>query len=362
MPGAPATESKTPLPGTGPYRISQYRQGEVFELTRNPYFTQWSFAAQPAGYPDTIRWVKTPEAVANVLAGRADLVRLPGSRSDTVSRATTNMIRTQHPSQFHVENPFQVDWMYLNTTVAPFNDLRVRQAINYAVDRRKIVDIYGGAARALPTCQMLPPDFPGYQPYCPYSTGSSDASYDGPNLIKAHTLAAASHTRGMVVTVTGTNDPVSHAANSYLVQVLRSLGYRTHLQELTDDTYHALLNNPKARWQILQATGWLADYPAASNFYLTLFSCRPAALENGELAARPCNRALDALAEQAYHAEGTDPGTARAAWAAIDRKLTDQATILALDNQLEATVVSQRVGNYQSTPELGPLLSQIWVR
>jgi peptide/nickel transport system substrate-binding protein len=250
--------------------------------------------------------------------------------------------------------------MYLNTTVAPFNDVRVRQAINYAVDRRKIVDIYGGAARALPTCQMLPPDFPGYQPHCPYSTGPPDAPYDGPNLIKAHTLAAASRTRGMVVTVTGANAPVSHAANSYLVEVLHSLGYRTHLQELTDDNYDALLNNPKARWQILQATGWLADYPAASDFYLNLFACHgtvaPGALGRG------CSPGLDALAEQAYHAEGTDPGTARADWAAIDRKLTDAATILALDNQLEATVVSQRVGNYQSSPELGPLLSQIWVQ
>jgi YVTN family beta-propeller protein len=363
--GAPATESKTPLPGTGPYRISQYRQGEVFVLTRNKYFHQWSFAAQPAGYPDTIRWVKTPDratALADVLAGRADLVRLPGGRSDVVSQATTNMVRKQHPGQFHVENPFQLDWMYLNTTVAPFNDVRVRQAINYAVDRRKIVDIYGGAARALPTCQMLPPDFPGYQPHCPYSTGPSEAPYDGPNLVKAQALAAASRTRGMAVTVTGTNAPVSHAANTYLAEVLRSLGYHTHLQELTDDTYHALLNNPNARWQILEATGWWVDYPAASDFYLNLFSCRPAALENGLLAARPCNRDLDALAEQAYHAEGTDPGTARADWAAIDRKLTDAATILALDNELEATVVSQRVGNYQSSPELGPLLSQIWVR
>src|SRR5207249_2415206 len=70
VPGAPATESKIPLPGTGPYRISQYRQGETFVLTRNPHFTQWSFAAQPAGYPDTIRWVKTPDlatAITDVL-------------------------------------------------------------------------------------------------------------------------------------------------------------------------------------------------------------------------------------------------------------------------------------------------------
>jgi YVTN family beta-propeller protein len=361
--GAPPKESKTPLPGTGPYRISQYRQGETFVLTRNPYFHQWSFAAQPAGYPDKISWVKAPDyatAVADVLAGRADLVRLPGARSPALSRATTDMIQKQHPSQFHRENPFHLDWMYLNTSVAPFNDIRVRRAINYAVDRREIVEHYGGTSRARPTCQMLPPAFPGYRPYCPYSTGPPDGPYDGPNLIKAQALIAASHTRGMAVTVTGADAAGDHAANSYLVDVLRTLGYRAQLQELTEDTYWDLVNDPRARWQIVQAAGWLADFPAASNFYLSLFSCDTTAA--GLLKGRPCNRDLDALAEQAYQAEGTDPGAARAKWTAIDRMLTDEATILALDNEQEVTVVSQRVGNYQSSPLGGPLLSQIWVK
>ena len=43
------------LPGTGPYMISQYRPGSSLTLVRNPYFRQWSYAAQPAGYPDVIR-------------------------------------------------------------------------------------------------------------------------------------------------------------------------------------------------------------------------------------------------------------------------------------------------------------------
>jgi hypothetical protein len=71
---------------------------------------------------------------------------------------------------------------------------------------------------------------------------------------------------------------------------------------------------------------------------------------------------LDALADMAHDAESTDPSTARTTWVTIDRKLTDAATMVALVNPLDDTVVSQRVGNYQSSPELGPLLSQIWVQ
>ncbi|MFL6163179.1 MAG: ABC transporter substrate-binding protein [Jatrophihabitantaceae bacterium] len=363
--GAPAVESKIPLPGTGPYQISQYRQGETFVLTRNPYFTQWSFAAQPAAYPDTIRWAKTSApatAIADTIAGRADLVQLPGSRGDAISRQALDQIEQQHPALVHTDNPFGLQWMYLNTKMPPFDDIRVRQAVNYAVDRRRVVEIYGGPARATPACQMLPADFPGYQPYCPYSNGWPDATYAGPNFAKAQALVAASGSRGMSVTVTGAEDPVSLATNSYLVDVLRSLGYAAHLHTLSEDAYFLLLADPSARVQVVEATGWIADYPAASDFYLNLFSCVTGAVGAGLLAARDCNRGLDALADTAHHAEGTDPGAARATWAVIDRKLTDVATMVALVNQLDVTVVSQRVGNYQSSPELGPLLSQIWLR
>jgi YVTN family beta-propeller protein len=365
VPGAGATETKTPLPGTGPYRISQYRQGDTLVLTRNPYFHQWSFAAQPAGYPDTIRWVKPPDfasAIGDVLAGRMDLVRLPDWRNASVSQRQTEQIQRQHPAQLHTENPFTLTWTYLNTRVPPFDDVRVRQAVNYAVDRRKVAEIYGGATRATPTCQLLPPDFPGYQPYCPYSTGPPDAQYAGPDLAKARALVAASGTRGMAVTVTGPDDPVSHATNTYLVVVLRSLGYAARLHQLTQDDWFALVfGDSKARWQVLQSTSWGADYPAASDFYLPLFSC-PTVTVGSQLPADNCNRGLDALAEKAYHAQSNDPRAARAMWTAIDRKLTDDAPFVALANTLEATVVSQHVGNYQSSPELGPLLSQIWVR
>ncbi len=77
---APGIESTKPLAGTGPYQISEFRKGELMELRRNPYFRQWSYAAQPDGYPDVIRFVKprSSEAsgIADILAGRADVMRI----------------------------------------------------------------------------------------------------------------------------------------------------------------------------------------------------------------------------------------------------------------------------------------------
>ena len=80
-PGTPdRVISRAPfLPGTGPYMISQVRPNKSVILVRNPYFRQWSYAAQPAGYPSVIRYEQVDSQSAQesaVIAGRADLTVL----------------------------------------------------------------------------------------------------------------------------------------------------------------------------------------------------------------------------------------------------------------------------------------------
>ena len=67
------------LPGTGPYMVSRYRSGSSLTLVRNPGFRQWSYAAQPVGYPDVIRFEQ--------MAGPASRNRRwrPGGRMSSIS-------------------------------------------------------------------------------------------------------------------------------------------------------------------------------------------------------------------------------------------------------------------------------------
>ena len=84
--------------------------------------------------------------------------------------------------------------LWLNTTLPPFNDVRVRQALNYAVDRNRLVAINGGTITRA-SCQ-IPPGVDGYKRYCPYTVDpDSTGTYHGPDLAKARRLVAASGTR-----------------------------------------------------------------------------------------------------------------------------------------------------------------------
>ena len=88
-------------------------------------------------------------------------------------------IATKYPTGAH-EPGAQVFHMAMNTRVAPFDNMKVRQAMNYATDRNAMIKVCGGPQVATATCQILPPDFPGYEPYCPYTNRPGRRQVDGP--------------------------------------------------------------------------------------------------------------------------------------------------------------------------------------
>ena len=190
-----------PLPATGPYMIATYRPGRLLRFIRNPFFHEWSRAAQPDGYPDRIdiRIAGTAdEAIRDVVDGKADVLRLP----QPWTPPQLSRLELQHRSQIHSDPRWNLQALFLNTRVPPFNRLDARRAINLAVDRAAATSAWGGPNVADPTCQLLPPNFPSYRPYCPYTAGSTKSgNWTAPDLAKANALVTRSGTRGMKVTL-----------------------------------------------------------------------------------------------------------------------------------------------------------------
>ena len=155
-----------PLPATGPYMITKYDPDSEMVFERNPEFKEWSAEAQPAGNPDKIVMkigLPLEDATTQIQNGQADWMY------DTPPADRLGELSEKFEKQIHINAGPQVYHMALNTRVAPFDNKDVRQALNYATDRDAVIKIFGGPALARATCQILPPDFPGYQPYCPYT-------------------------------------------------------------------------------------------------------------------------------------------------------------------------------------------------
>jgi ABC-type transport system substrate-binding protein len=281
---------------------------------------------------------------------------------DSVPASMLGQVRTRFASRLRPDPNDVTDALVLNTRVPPFNDIRVRRAFNFAIDRRKIARLLGNGST--PTCQMLAPNITGFQRYCPYTLNPTpNGVWHAPNLTLAKRLIAASHTRGTPITMYdgGTAQADDNPAGKYLASVFDRLGYPTRWVSGIEAQSRFADSHDK---QQALLTVVLPSYPAASQMIQPELSCdqfvpdSPGSGNYSEL----CNHRLDALIAQALAAEGQNSPAATQLWAQADRLVTNQASHVWLVNPGWLDFVSDRVGNYQYSWQYGPLLDQLWVR
>jgi peptide/nickel transport system substrate-binding protein len=361
----PVRALRRPAPATGPYEIATYLPGRKLTLVRNPYFREWSAAAQPDGYPDRIimRIIgpHPTRAAALVAHDKADFTWFVGG----VPGPAREEFLLHHPGQAYINPSLVTGQLALNVHAAPFNDLSVRRALSYALNRAQIAKTDGGTVAARPTCQILPPGMPGYRRYCPY-TGDRRANgrWHRPDLALARRLVAASGTAGMRVRVWDSPlPPFAVNEGRATVAALQQLGYRATLHLLPDNALYAYANNSRNHAQVVDG-GVSADYPSAEDFFSN-FTCREFVPGNSQAtgdSSEFCDPAIDRSIARATTLQATDPVAANSAWARLDRRLTNLAVWLPTVTPTETDLVSSRVGNYQYNPVWGPLVDQLWVR
>ena len=348
-----------PLPATGPYEVASDTPRQI-TLVRNPYFHEWSRAAQPDGYPDRI--VFEPAPVPSRASGTVSAA-LPTSRS--IPRQPTVCARSEPASQASCTSSPTTSRSNscLNTRVPPFNDIRVRRAINYAIDRALLTRLLGQDSH--PTCQQLPPYIPGYQPYCPYTLHPNRAgTWSAPDLAKAKALIAASGTRGTPITIWTAPGYLTNftAAARYLASLLDRLGYPTRIHTVNSGV-NPTVNDSRARAQAFLMVQ-VPSYPAASEFLgPEYFSCErflPHTQSNLNV-FEFCDPRFDVTVREALAAEGAGSSTASNLWAKADRQFADEAPVVPLATPSITDFVSRRVGDYQYNPQLGVLIDQLWV-
>lgn len=347
----------TPVAGTGSYTFKSYDPNSGLILVRNPHFKQWSAEAQPKGYVDEINYSfgNTQEASVNaIMNGQADWM-YGNPPVDRLSELSTNA-----PSQLHLNVLNETYYLGMNNHQAPFNNLKVRQALNYAVDRNALVAIGGGSVLASPTCQILPPGMPGYKPFCQYTTNPGE-KWSAPDMKKAQALVDESGTKGQKITIVSNENQENVGIATYIQSVLNNLGYNASVQTLSNAIQFTYIQNTSNHVQ-LSVTDWLSDYPEPSDFLNVLFNCA-SYRKNSDSSINIsgfCHPSIDKQMQTAMNT--SDQKSAGEQWSKIDRSIMEQAPIVPLFNPKQVDLVSKRLGNYTSSGMYQMLLSKVWVQ
>jgi len=285
----------------------------------------------PAGNPDkmTIDIIGDPGvALTRTLQGQDDY-DFQQPPNDRLAE-----LQSKYSDQIKVYTPANTYYFFMNNRVAPFDNVKVRQAVNYAINREALVRINGGLAT--PTENVLPPTYPQYKKLDLYPY----------NLAKAKSLIKDAGATGADVTVWTSNNTSRNApqAGAYLQQVLNSIGLKAKIKQINAAVYWTTVGNQATKAQIGFAD-WYQDYPHPLDWFDVLL--------NGNRITQTHNNNYSDFDNSAVNAKITDlkkqsglSSKINSEWADVDKMVMEQAAWVPFVNV-------QGIDTFSSSIDLG---------
>lgn len=320
----PSDQSTQAIPATGPYMVQSYRPKRNVVLLRNPHYE--AVPGIPRGNPDRLvaTIVNEPAAaLETVLRGSSDfMMGVPPDRLAEVQR--------KHADRLKLYTPASTYYFALNNRLPPFDNLKARQAVNYAIDRRALVQANGGLGIA--TQNVLPPTYPQYRKIDFYRH----------DVGRAKRLVAESGTSGMKVTVWGINQSPAREATEYLADLLNKVGWKATPKLLGVAVFFQTVGNQATRAQVVWLN-WYQDYPHPLDWFDGPFNgnriTRVHNTNMGNVNFSDVNAAIERLRGAERSTADTDE-----AWARVDHDLiVEHAALVPYMNAEGADFLGARI-------------------
>ena len=321
---------------TGPYmvkndssgKLTGYKPGQQIQLVRNP---NWDASTdyKPAYLNSiTIKEGVDPDVGARQVVSGSHLVsgdfQLTPATLQRVSRTAKDLLVLTPPTG-------RYRYIALNTTVKPFDNVNVRRAVIAGFDRNALRQAFGGPLVGEIPTHYLPPGQPGFA----QAGGAKGPGYDfmtkpqGDMALAAQYMKKAGYpsgkyTGGETLTMVSDNATQQMNVSEVAAQQFEKLGFKVKLKGVTRDSmYTKFCQVPKAEPPICPSVGWLKDFADPEAELGPVFNGKNILQVGNSNFAQLNDKSLNAMMDKAEVIN--QPAKRLAAWAAVDKKITDLA-------------------------------------
>jgi peptide/nickel transport system substrate-binding protein len=322
--------TNNPPPSSGPFVITKVDAPNTLTMERNPQFktVKDAGASEVAdAQVDKITVTQNKNNSSQVTGVEQNQIDF---MTDPPDADRLPEVKAKYSSRFRLEDSINTYYFWMNTQKAPFNDIRVRQAINYAVDPEALNRVFGGRLHA--TQQILPPGMPGYEEY---------KLYPGPNLDKAKQLLAEANPADRDITVWTDDEPDRKRIGEYYHDLLTQLGFNAQLKVIAGDVYFTTIGNTSTPDLDTGFADWFQDFPHPDDFFRPLLNGASILPTNSNNFSQVNLPDLDAKQNDLQTQQLTDD--VKKQYAALDKAYMDQAVWAPYGNEEYTTFVSERM-------------------
>ena len=303
---------------SGPYKIESYERGKKLVLVRNTHWAASTDAVRKA-YPDKL------VVVMGLKANQID-DRLIASQGPDASAVSWGALRPESSAKvlpnaevrkrLIAESTNCTDMVQMHTGKAPFDEVKVRQAVQYALDKDSVLTASGGPAfNDLSTAYMPATLFDGKQPDTLKIPATGDVA-------KAkQLLKEAGKPDGVETKMTVSTGDKGRA--EAIQQSLGKAGIKVTIETVDPSAFYATIGDTKNRTDMVY-TGWCPDYPSGSTFLPFVFDGR-FIKEKGNSGNHSLFRDKPTMKRMDDIAAMTDAKQANAAWRKLDGEILAKA-------------------------------------
>jgi peptide/nickel transport system substrate-binding protein len=342
-----------PPPATGPFEISRSDPNREFVLERNPKFESLDVDGVPPPSVDRITVkiiVEKAKQAEDVLDGKLDYMydSPPSDLLPTIKK------RAGDRYEEHLLTG-STNWLFMNGRLAPFDDARVRRAVNYAVDKPALARIYAGGLRA--GCSFLPPGMPGYDERLDKSGCPFGDPRKPPDVERARALIRAAGAEGAKVTVWGFNQTPQADITQAYAQMLNKIGLDASVKLVDFAIWRETIGNAKNRPQTgIDAATQVFPHPLSFFELVTTNAIRATANKNTSNISDPV---IDASVRRLQREP--DIGSVTDDWQRLNRYLVERAYLVPYGHRIRGTFVSDRI-DFEKCTVFHPIYLEDWSR